>query len=331
MATDVFFGETERDGLGGGIADEDPTTRGLLESYPHDPIHRLVGGIIGDKVGLMANVPTAAFDPVFFVHHSNVDWLWAYWSCLPGKKWANSPSTFPSSYWFNERPWFFYDSDGKVINEPRKAFFNHRQLGIRFKDEDSTCQPLKLPDTEKELLAAAAPRVRSLELLADHKVRFEALPVSNAVISVPRTVTEKFQKPAKAIQEAPLAKRGEQRLILRLSGVKLGLVRGTGFDVHLTDNPKAQFRRTDPGFLGSINLFRHYMHPDEPDEPHPGQDETFDVTKAIRALSNDGLKGLQVVLVPYSLLAVPGKTTVVINDRETLAAEGMQFLAMEMK
>lgn len=52
LATDIFFGTTEDTGIGGGIADNNPGTRGLLESRPHDNIHRVVGGIIpGAAVG----------------------------------------------------------------------------------------------------------------------------------------------------------------------------------------------------------------------------------------------------------------------------------------
>ncbi|TIR17100.1 MAG: tyrosinase family protein [Mesorhizobium sp.] len=47
----VFFGSKddmadERQGLAGNVADEDAYTRGRLESFPHDPIHRLVGGVV---------------------------------------------------------------------------------------------------------------------------------------------------------------------------------------------------------------------------------------------------------------------------------------------
>jgi len=129
MNSPVFFGETEREGLAGGIADEDPSTRGLLESYPHDQIHRAVGGIIDSSTGegtagAMATPPTAGFDPIFSIHHCNIDRLWAEWSCMPGKKWGK----LPSDYWFNERPWFFFNIDGKSVNEPRKMYFDYRAL-----------------------------------------------------------------------------------------------------------------------------------------------------------------------------------------------------------
>lgn len=44
-----------------------------LEALPHDVIHGEVGG-------LMASVPTAAWDPIFWLHHANIDRLWAVWS-----------------------------------------------------------------------------------------------------------------------------------------------------------------------------------------------------------------------------------------------------------
>jgi tyrosinase len=43
---------------------------GRLEIQPHDNVHVNVGG-------LMSNVPVAAMDPVFFVHHCQIDRLWA--------------------------------------------------------------------------------------------------------------------------------------------------------------------------------------------------------------------------------------------------------------
>jgi hypothetical protein len=197
MGALVFFGEAETEGLGGGIADEDPQTRGLLESYPHDQVHRAVGGIVSgtdedgkpvQAVGAMATPPTAAFDPIFPVHHSNIDRLWAVWACMPGKSWGK----LPSGYWFDERPWFFYDTDGKVVNEPRKAYFDHRALGIRFKYEDTGCKPLALPDVEKMAVAAAAARVWKVELLAQHKAPVAALPASQAVIPIPKAAAERL-------------------------------------------------------------------------------------------------------------------------------------------
>ena len=150
MNATVFFGVT-RARVSRRIADSDPSTRGLLESYPHDQIHRATGGLIGSFSGDMAVPPSAAFDPIFSVHHTNIDWLWARWACMPAKTWGQLP---PPS-WFEEMPWYF-DEAGGEMNEPRPKYFDHRALGIHFKYEDTNCTPLELPTA-----VAAAGNARS--------------------------------------------------------------------------------------------------------------------------------------------------------------------------
>jgi tyrosinase len=44
----------------------------LIESDPHATVHGSVGGAMG-------LVPTAAADPIFWIHHCNIDRLWAAW------------------------------------------------------------------------------------------------------------------------------------------------------------------------------------------------------------------------------------------------------------
>ena len=65
--------------------------------------------MIGDVAGAMADVPTAAFDPIFWVHHSNIDRLWVEWACSKDKDWG----ALPSRDWFEARPWFFHDFDSQ--------------------------------------------------------------------------------------------------------------------------------------------------------------------------------------------------------------------------
>src|SRR5919112_1401548 len=48
---------------------------GALENEPHNNIHGLVGG----RDGWMSNPNTAARDPIFWLHHSNIDRLWERW------------------------------------------------------------------------------------------------------------------------------------------------------------------------------------------------------------------------------------------------------------
>ncbi|MFM0053587.1 tyrosinase family protein [Caballeronia grimmiae] len=43
-----------------------------LENAPHDPVHDILGGNL-------ANIATAALDPLFYLHHCNLDRLWNAW------------------------------------------------------------------------------------------------------------------------------------------------------------------------------------------------------------------------------------------------------------
>jgi tyrosinase len=58
---------------------------GGIETQPHDFVHGLVGG--GDPntqlPGLMSDPDTAALDPIFWLHHANIDRLWQVWNQNP--------------------------------------------------------------------------------------------------------------------------------------------------------------------------------------------------------------------------------------------------------
>lgn len=52
---------------------------GALESKPHNIVHVDVGQSKNGLPGLMAYPPTAALDPIFYLHHANIDRLWEVW------------------------------------------------------------------------------------------------------------------------------------------------------------------------------------------------------------------------------------------------------------
>jgi tyrosinase len=65
---------------------ESETTNGGLEALPHNAIHGDIGGFApgGDPnrwqdLGLMSMPITAALDPIFWLHHANIDRLWNVW------------------------------------------------------------------------------------------------------------------------------------------------------------------------------------------------------------------------------------------------------------
>ncbi|MDQ3800996.1 MAG: tyrosinase family protein [Acidobacteriota bacterium] len=55
---------------------------GNLESNPHNQVHVDVGGSAPDNQtwGLMSDPGIAALDPIFYLHHCNIDRMWAAWN-----------------------------------------------------------------------------------------------------------------------------------------------------------------------------------------------------------------------------------------------------------
>ena len=101
MSNNLYTGSnaaTPRPGFGG------PQTgfshgggrNGNLESNPHNLVHVDVGGQSPNRQtwGLMSDPGIAALDPIFYLHHSNIDRMWAKWN-------AAGNSNTDSSSWLN--------------------------------------------------------------------------------------------------------------------------------------------------------------------------------------------------------------------------------------
>ena len=72
-------------------------TSGNVENNPHNLVHVYVGGNSpdGHTYGLMSDPGIAALDPIFYLHHANIDRMWAAWN----QNAANPNPTDPN--WLN--------------------------------------------------------------------------------------------------------------------------------------------------------------------------------------------------------------------------------------
>ncbi len=88
LSNDIYTGSnanTPRPGFGGpktGFWHGGTLPSGNLESNPHNLVHVDVGGNApnGKIWGLMADPGIAALDPIFYLHHANIDRMWAAWN-----------------------------------------------------------------------------------------------------------------------------------------------------------------------------------------------------------------------------------------------------------
>ena len=107
---------------------------------PHGAMHTYIGGGYAkirmwnpiyqnsDYYGLMTQVPSAGFDPIFWLHHSNIDFLWQAWELSPnGKR--------PSLEDLKAAPWAyqFYDENGRKIEYTmEKAYESAFNIDYRY-------------------------------------------------------------------------------------------------------------------------------------------------------------------------------------------------------
>jgi tyrosinase len=73
-------------GFGGPVTDfiQYGPAFGEAERSPHGLVHTMIGGFARDGAGrrfdgIMSNPETAAYDPIFWLHHCNIDRLWTVW------------------------------------------------------------------------------------------------------------------------------------------------------------------------------------------------------------------------------------------------------------
>lgn len=108
----------------------------MIESAPHNPVHNLIGAE-------MANM-TSPRDPIFFLHHGNIDRLWHAWVQAGGKRvpYTSNPyhKSTSSSYWSGT---FRYGS-GMTIE--RYKTYTPGWLGNAYSDNT---QPASLPPSAK--------------------------------------------------------------------------------------------------------------------------------------------------------------------------------------
>jgi tyrosinase-like protein/polyphenol oxidase-like protein len=96
---------------------------GQVEQTPHNDVHSLVGG----RTGWMNDPDQAAQDPIFWLHHSNIDRLWFLWSKPPHEN-----PTDPR--WAQQKFSFFDEHANRVDKTPADALDIANQLGYTYED-----------------------------------------------------------------------------------------------------------------------------------------------------------------------------------------------------
>ncbi len=131
---------------------------GALETQPHDWVHGLLGGSdpSSQAPGLMSDPDTAALDPIFWLHHGNIDRLWEVWRQNPPSdanptdaNWVNGPASV------GERAFAMPMPDGTTWTYTPAMMVDLGQLGYTY-DDLSPAVPAAPPAARIERLTMAA-------------------------------------------------------------------------------------------------------------------------------------------------------------------------------
>lgn len=98
---------------------------GHLDGTPHGSIHVAIGSGMGD-------FSTAGLDPIFWVHHSNIDRLWNVW--LKRDPSHHNPT---SPAWLNLK-FDFHDADKNVVSMSSSQVVNSTASPLNYRYEDES-------------------------------------------------------------------------------------------------------------------------------------------------------------------------------------------------
>jgi hypothetical protein len=203
----------------------DSTSSGELEDRPHNFIHRWVSGVM-----VTGESP---LDPIFWLHHCNIDRLYSEWLSRPN----HSPPV--SNTWRNQAFPDFFDRQGQPAGGQFtcQQTLNTDNLSYRY-DVRNQPQPLNAPIAWERLSEIAS----SQSSATAGSVAFALKPSSIADVS-------------KSINQA--VRRTKDRVILlRLLGVKPPSDQDVSVSVFINcKNPTPETPITDPSYVGSFTFF----------------------------------------------------------------------------
>jgi tyrosinase len=255
---------------------------GGIETQPHDWVHGLVGG--GDPQnpdipGLMSDPDTAALDPIFWLHHANIDRLWQVWRQNPSShinppapNWIKGPANI------GERVFAMPMPDGSTWNYAPGDMVDLGKLEYGY-DDLSPAVAVPSPSSRIRALAGPAPEAQGAPIVETGKnvelvgATQQPLPVQDGEVSA----TVHLDSAGRRKVSASLAKAAEtnapDRVFLNLENVR-GVSDSTAFHVYV-GLPAGVDPAAHPELLaGSVALFG-VRKASKPDGEHGGQGLTF--------------------------------------------------------
>jgi len=210
---------------------------GQLEAQPHDAIHVSIGG----QAGWMTDPDMAAHDPIFWLHHCNIDRLWEHWRALGGGR--SNPTT--DDTWMNT-VFTFYDENGsKVTQTGADILDTQNQLGYQYDDLPQAV----VAAAERETTGrASVTEPQASRVLASRPS------AEGAVSLTPRETTIRLQPASPGATEYAAAP-GTGPVVLAFGDISYRQPVGVYYEVYLNKPETAPPDPFGPYYAGNLALF----------------------------------------------------------------------------
>src|SRR5579863_1706086 len=266
---------------------------GELESQPHDVVHGALGGLMDDP-------DTAAQDPIFWLHHANIDRLWNRWLQQGGGR----QDPLNDSAWMNTTFEFFDEAGHAVDLTGSQIIDTVGELNYRYDDDPTTMaqfHPVQFHPTP------VSPRL-ILKTLATSQAGAARIQLSGEPVSVSVPLPENAVSQLRAFIEHKV----ENKIILQLNDIQYERARGIYYEIYI-DPPKGEkVNFHSPYYVGSLSFFALKPHSmaGHPVAPRSSVFTEYDISKQVRDLSARGAwnpKEMSVILVPRGLVRRNGE------------------------
>lgn len=273
---------------------------GRLERQPHNLVHVDIGGGTQLRPGLMSDPDTAGLDPIFWLHHANIDRLWEVWLRRnpihqnPTGDWLGGPLDrkfiVPLA---NGQGWHYTPKDVLETTAPN--------LGYVYDDlsdplEGATAIATRLrrlgsPQNLNSEVGSSMENQQSAEMIGANSTRMvltgrtasTQIQLDNAMMSkVARSFTA-FEAPAPSVQEP-------DKIFLNIENIR-SAKDGPVIDVYINLPSGANPAEHPDLYAGSIAFFG-VRKASQIDQPHGGRGvtEVLDITHIFDALDlSEGL------------------------------------------
>ncbi len=302
---------------------------GGLESNPHNLVHVFVGGSNPNLgvYGLMADPSTAALDPVFYLHHANIDRMWAGWNQVLGNanpsapNWLTGPAACGDAVFVMPMPgpssWVYTPKDVNSLSQLNYGYESYASIQKpkcpSHKDQISErLAKLRLSAAAEQVKAGATVNMgRNVELVGASQ---NAVSVKGSGVHAPVTLEPAVRNKVSANLKAASEVAPPDRIFLKLENVRgsrdasvLSVYINLPTDANPDDHPEL--------LAGTVGLFGLRLA-SSPNAKHGGEGLTFslEITKIVDALYLDGKldqDSLRVTVVPDK--PIPDQSAIIIG------------------